>query len=148
MDAPANVEPHFKWLALLTRLTILTEQKQIKTISFIQHLKHIALNDTTATQEKILQDSFTTKHENRTVTAPYSIPCCIVKLNIVLLESTEVVPIYISKKSGCNHLVINSSSSIFWRTCLFCILSTLKTVQFWNMDLLARGDSFFCWWQH
>lgn len=68
MDAPANEEPHFKWLAVLTRLTILTEQRKIKTISFIQHLKPVASN-MTATQEKILQDFFTTKPENRMVTA-------------------------------------------------------------------------------
>lgn len=80
MDAPANEEPHFKWLAVLTRLTILTEQRKIKTISFIQHLKPVASN-MTATQEKILQDFFTTKPENRMVTAapPPPIPYCIVK---------------------------------------------------------------------
>ena len=33
----------------------------------------------TAIQDKILQDSFTTEPENRTVTDPYRISCCTVK---------------------------------------------------------------------
>lgn len=80
MDASVNEEPHFKGLAVLTRLKILTAQRKIKTISFIQqHLLKPATSSSIGPQEKTLQDFFSPKPDCGMVTALYPVPYCIVK---------------------------------------------------------------------
>lgn len=80
MDAPVNEEPYFKLLVVLTRLKILSEQRKIKTISFIQQniLKPVA-SSSMGTQEKSLQDFFLTKPDCGMLTGLYPVPYCIVK---------------------------------------------------------------------